>query len=878
MAPSAALLFVAHGVALCLRRWAIPGGREAVAGRAIGVGTGLIALALLALSSLGIRSPIEHVGMAIDGALHGAPLGHVSPVTAGCFLLASLATVMSPPIGSGSAVQRLLAFALAGVLLGTSFVFLQAYLYGRPLLYGGGLVPPAVNSTLAFFVLAVGLLVATRRQGVVLEGLHERARSSGWLLLFFILLAAGIVAAGHSYYQGHERRYRAEVERQLAAIADLKVAELTQWREERLSDARIFLGNESFSDLVQRSVEFPADTEPRARLTAWLRQVKDAHGHDGILVLSPHGAEVASAPAAQEPFAPNLRTAISECLRKREITFIGFHRDSPDHPILLSLLVPIYAPRDVSRSLGVLMLRVDPNVSLYPLIKRWPTASRTAETLIVRREGDDVLFLNELRFRESAALSLREPISNERLPAVQAVLGGTGGFEGVDYRGVDVISQLRSVPGSPWFLVARMDVDEVYGPLRERMWQQALLVALLLLATGAALGLEWRQQVIRFRLYRERLKSAEALRASEARYRALVENAPVAVFINRQSRVVEANLACLRLFGAQSKDQLLGRSPLDLFDPQRHSAIREQFQTLRDSGDAVPFLEETIVRLDGTTTEVEVTAAPFLDHGVGAIHVVLSDITERKAAERALLASENELRQRNDELTRFTYTVSHDLKSPLVTIQTFLGYLEKDLAKQDSAAVEKDFGFIRPAAQKMSRLLGELLELSRVGTTRNPSERVSLGEVVNEALALVAGRISERGPRVEVTQQQTMLNGDKVRLVEVFQNLVDNAVKFMGDEPSPLVEIGAEDSGGETVLFVRDNGSGIDPRHAGKLFGLFEKLDPNSEGTGVGLALVRRIVEVHGGRIWVESTGQGQGSCFRFTLGGGTTVLGTDEP
>jgi signal transduction histidine kinase len=141
---------------------------------------------------------------------------------------------------------------------------------------------------------------------------------------------------------------------------------------------------------------------------------------------------------------------------------------------------------------------------------------------------------------------------------------------------------------------------------------------------------------------------------------------------------------------------------------------------------------------------------------------------------------------------------------------------------------------------------------------------------------MVAGRIASRGARVVVAPETVVLRGDRARLVEVFQNLIDNAVKFMGVQESPLVEIGVETEGPEPVIFVRDNGAGIDPRHLGKLFGLFEKLDPKSEGTGLGLALVRRIVELHGGRIWAASEGLGRGSCFRFTLAGTRLAPGKD--
>jgi len=148
----------------------------------------------------------------------------------------------------------------------------------------------------------------------------------------------------------------------------------------------------------------------------------------------------------------------------------------------------------------------------------------------------------------------------------------------------------------------------------------------------------------------------------------------------------------------------------------------------------------------------------------------------------------------------------------------------------------------------------------------NPFVDAPIEAVVREALDLVAGRIAARGVTVRLTGEPVLLHGDRQRLVEVFQNLVDNAVKFLGDQPAPSVEIGAEPAGGEMAIYVRDNGIGIDPRHRHKLFGLFEKLNSGAEGTGIGLALARRIVEVHGGRIWAESAGPGQGATFRFTL------------
>ncbi len=241
------------------------------------------------------------------------------------------------------------------------------------------------------------------------------------------------------------------------------------------------------------------------------------------------------------------------------------------------------------------------------------------------------------------------------------------------------------------------------------------------------------------------------------------------------------------------------------------------------------------------------------------------DVTERKRQEK-------ELSEKNTELERFTYTVSHDLKSPLVTVKTFLGYLEHDLVRPDLERVKQDVAYMHTAADKMGLLLDELLNLARVGRKMNPAERVTFKEIAQEAVRLIAGRISTGGAEVKVADVAVAMEGDRQRLMEVWQNLVENACKFMGDQPKPRVEIGAEQRGKETVFFVRDNGMGIDPRYHAKIFGLFEKLDPKREGTGMGLALVKRIVEMYKGRIWVESGGPGQGANFLFTLPGAVII------
>jgi signal transduction histidine kinase len=180
--------------------------------------------------------------------------------------------------------------------------------------------------------------------------------------------------------------------------------------------------------------------------------------------------------------------------------------------------------------------------------------------------------------------------------------------------------------------------------------------------------------------------------------------------------------------------------------------------------------------------------------------------------------------------------------------------------------VSRDSLRINEAVTKMQRLLNELLKLSRIGRIMNPPEVVPFGEIVSEALRVVEGSLRARQVRVKVEADLPSLYGDRARLVEVIQNLVDNGAKFMGDQADPLIEIGATSIDGKRAFYVRDNGIGVDADQHERIFGLFNKLDTNTEGTGIGLALVKRIIEVHGGRIWLESEGKGNGSTFYFTL------------
>ncbi len=220
---------------------------------------------------------------------------------------------------------------------------------------------------------------------------------------------------------------------------------------------------------------------------------------------------------------------------------------------------------------------------------------------------------------------------------------------------------------------------------------------------------------------------------------------------------------------------------------------------------------------------------------------------------------------------RFNYSVAHDLKNPMITIRNFVGRLESHLETGDRDRLRGDLKRIDAAASKLHRLLDELHELSRIDHVSMPCEEVAFGELVGQAADELGPMLTGRGVEIEVADELPSVRGDRARLLEAMRHLLGNAVHYLGDQPVPRIEVGARaaaaSNGEAPIFFVRDNGSGIDPRYHERIFGLFERLNPKaSEGTGIGLTLVKRIVEVHGGQIWVESQGRGRGSTFCFTL------------
>jgi PAS domain S-box-containing protein len=362
----------------------------------------------------------------------------------------------------------------------------------------------------------------------------------------------------------------------------------------------------------------------------------------------------------------------------------------------------------------------------------------------------------------------------------------------------------------------------------------------------------------------------ETLRETELLYRTLVEQTSVVIYRDT------AEEGGPSIYISPQIENMIGYSPAEfstqpdfwqsLLHPDDKEMVFNVIDQIIKTGKSIT-CEYRLKSKSGGWVWLRDEAALVKDKNGKPLYIqgVYMDITKQKLMEDQRESLIKELEAKNTELERFTYTVSHDLKAPLITMGGFLGFLEQDALSGNIERLKSDVQRISGANSKMQQLLNELLELSRIGRLINPPEDIPFEQIVRESLSRVESQLKQRQVEVRVGSGLPVIRGDRVRLVEVVQNLLENAAKFIEDQSDPEIEIGSTTDGGDQIFFVRDNGIGIDPKYHAKIFELFNKLNPKAEGTGIGLALVKRIIEVHGGKIWVESD-SGKGATFYFTL------------
>jgi PAS domain S-box-containing protein len=515
------------------------------------------------------------------------------------------------------------------------------------------------------------------------------------LIITFVLVVLGLGGAGYLFYVNQKNHIRKEKLNELAGIADLKVKEIANWRSERMGDAQVIFEDPDVSRRVQRLFESsPPLSSLRNELLIWMESRRKNHQYKSILLLDGQGLVRLSVNANDGGIDSQVRALAVEAMQTREVAFSDLRRDKKTDEIDLDIFVPLITRQgEDSLSIGAFVLRIDPDNFLYPMIQSWPTPSQTAEMLLVRREGNDVVFLNELRHTKSIPLSLRLPLSQKTLPAALAVVGEQGIVAGTDYRGVPVMAALRTIAGSPWALVAKVDEEEIYRPIHERGWFAALAVIVLIIAAGAGIVVIWREQRAQF--YR-RLYEAEVERQALAKhYEYLLKYAnDIILMVDAQWKIVDANDRALSAYG-YGRNELFQLSLRVLHAPEAQVSLDEQMRQLTEREGLV--FESIHQRKDGTVFPVEVSSRIIRVEGQNFYQSIVRDITERKEAEHALAAERSLLRTIMDTLpdriyikdvdSRFVVNnISHIRALGVQTQEQVTGRTDFDFRPRDLAA------------------------------------------------------------------------------------------------------------------------------------------------------------------------------------------------
>jgi two-component system cell cycle sensor histidine kinase/response regulator CckA len=480
------------------------------------------------------------------------------------------------------------------------------------------------------------------------------------LTIAFALVILCVLAGGYWFYTSQERLRKEGAETDLKTVAQLKVRQIADWREGRLAAASVLMESPFLNETIARWMAAPEPVTTE-ELRALFRS-RQKHGQYFDVLLVDANAQVRiSLRDNIGPLHEDAAQGLAAAFRERRSVLTDLHVGPRDLPPHIDIIAPFFAAGGkVSEPVGAIVLQTDARHYLYPLIQSWPTISRSAETLIVRRDGDSVLYLNELRYQKDTALKLRLPLSRQDLPAVRAVLGREGLFTGKDYRGIKVLAILKAIPDSPWFMVAKVDTADVFSAwhFQAGLILSVLILLLISISVGAAIAWQIKQKT----QYRALYEAEAALRLSEIRYHTTLMSVGDGVIASDvQGRVQLMNPMAETLTGWKL-EEASGRPLEEVFHIVNEETRREMENPVRRvvrDGLVVGLANHAVlISRSGRECAIADSGAPVRSETgeITGVVLVFRDQTEQRAAVKALRENEERFRHVSSAISDIAYS------------------------------------------------------------------------------------------------------------------------------------------------------------------------------------------------------------------------------
>ncbi len=678
---------------------------------------------------------------------------------------------------------------------------------------------------------------------------HDSWKFPWYLILIFFILSTGISITGYLYYTYQAAYIRKEKQQELSAIIALKIEQIISWRQERIDYAGAIMDDPFFAMRVRDFIKGRAKPVLRQQILERLKALA-SYQYQSIALIDPQGNIRLAVPTSKQELTPYLKSLAGQAMQAKKIVFSDLYQDE-DSKVMLSVLTPLLVIQGNEKVIvGVILMRIEPYQFLYPLIKSWPTPSLTGETELVRREGDEVVVLNELRHQKNIPLNLRFPLKSHNLLAAMIAQGKKGIIEGYDYRGVPVLAVSGVIPDSPWFLVAKIDADEIYAPLQRRSRELISLLISLIASAGICVAYFWRNQQIRF--YRRQYEVEREHRGLAQRYEYLTRFANDIILVADQSlKIVEANNKAVASYGYE-RDELLKLQLINLYPPGSEGVLDALMRHVEEQSGLI--FEAVQQRRDGTTFPVEVSLRLLEVEGEKLFQEIIRDITERKQSEEVLKESAKNLRHlasqllraQEDERKRISLELHDELGHALLALKLQLLSVEEQLLPRQVSLkneIVKILGVIGTTIEGVRRLY---LDLS-------PGDLEDLG--LTTALHSLLDEFADLQNNIVWTIKLDNLDGLlPLSAQTAIYRVVQEALTNIGKHAKPKhvsLEIKREKQG--ISFTIEDDGIG------------FERNKIVGEKKTVGLLAMEERVNILGGSFELRSQ-KDRGTRISFTI------------